>query len=339
MKKVVSLGEIMLRLTTPGFDKIEQARNFAATYGGGEANVAISLAQLGLESSYVTKIPDNPLGHTVNQFLTGLGVGTEHMIYGGERLGIYYLEKGHSIRSSKVIYDRKYSSFAMSKVSEYDFDMIFEGADWFHLSGITPALNEEMFQLSKKALQVAKQKGLTTSCDLNYRSALWTFEDAREKMAELAEYVDLCIGVEPMQLLDEDGQDIKDKYPKPISKDHYKEIMKRLQKHFDFTQIAMTFREQLSANRNRLHAMLLDGNNFYESSVTEVEIVDRVGTGDAFSAGMIYSLINEFEPQHAVDFATACFALKHTIEGDANLLLLPDVEQFLDQKGSFSIKR
>ena len=339
MKKVVSLGEIMLRLTTPGFDKIEQARNFAATYGGGEANVAISLAQLGLESSYVTKIPENPLGHTVNQFLTGLGVGTEHMIYGGERLGIYYLEKGHSIRSSKVIYDRKYSSFAMSKVSEYDFDMIFEGADWFHLSGITPALNDEMFQLSKKALQVAKQKGLTTSCDLNYRSSLWTFEDARVKMAELAEYVDLCIGVEPMQLLGEDGQDLKDRYPKPISKENYKEIMKRLQQHFDFTQIAMTFREQLSANRNRLHAMLLDGNSFYESSVTEVEIVDRVGTGDAFSAGMIYSLINEFEPQHVVDFATACFALKHTIEGDANLLLLPDVEQFLNQKGSFSIKR
>ena len=339
MKKVVSLGEIMLRLTTPGFDKIEQARNFAATYGGGEANVAISLSQLGLDSSYVTKLPDNPLGHTVNQFLTGLGVDTGHIIYGGERLGIYYLEKGHSIRSSKVIYDRKYSSFAMSKVSEYDLDVAFEGADWFHISGITPALNEEMFQLSKKALQVAKQKGLTTSCDLNYRSSLWTFEDARIKMAELAEYVDLCIGVEPMQLLGEDGQDFKDSYPKPISKENYKEIMKRLHQHFDFTHIAMTFREQLSANRNRLHAMLLDGNNFYESSVTEVEIVDRVGTGDAFSAGMIYSLMNEFDSQHAVDFATACFALKHTIEGDANLLLLPDVEQFLCQKGSFSIKR
>ncbi len=339
MKKVVTLGEIMLRLTTPGFDKIEQARNFAATYGGGEANVAISLAQLGLNSSYITKLPENPLGHTVNQFLTGLGVNIDHVIYGGDRLGIYYLEKGHSIRSSKVIYDRSGSSFAASKVSEYDLDAAFEGADWFHVSGITPALNEEMFQLSKKALQVAKQKGLTTSCDLNYRSKLWTFEDARRKMAELAEYVDLCIGVEPMQLLGEDGQDVKDSYPKPISKENYQEIMKRLQQHFGFKHIAMTFRKQMAANRNRLHAVLCDGNSFYESSEVEVEIVDRVGTGDAFSAGMIYSLINDFEPQHAVDFATACFALKHTIEGDANLLLLPDVEQFLEQKGSMDIKR
>ena len=339
MKKVVTLGEIMLRLTTPGFDKIEQARFFAATYGGGEANVAISLAQLGLDASYVTKLPKNPLGHTVNQFLTGLGVGIEHIIYGGERLGTYFYEKGHSVRASKVIYDRKYSSFAMSKVSEYDFDAIFEGADWFHLSGITPALNEGMFELSKKALQVAKEKGITTSCDLNYRSALWTFEDARRKMAELAEYVDLCIGVEPLQLLGEDGQDVKDSYSKPISKENYKEIMQRLKQHFNFQHIAMTFREQLAANRNRLHALLLANDNFYESAQVEVEIVDRVGTGDAFSSGMIYSLINEFEPQRAVDFATACFALKHTIEGDANLLLLPDVEQFLEQKGSMDIKR
>jgi 2-dehydro-3-deoxygluconokinase len=339
MKKVVTLGEIMLRLTTPGFDKIEQARNFAATYGGGEANVAISLAQLGLDTSYVTKLPENPLGHTVNQFLTGLGVGTEHIIYGGERLGIYYLEKGHSIRSSKVIYDRKYSSFAMSKVNEYDFDAIFEGADWFHLSGITPALNEGMFELSKKALQVAKEKGITTSCDLNYRSKLWTFEDARRKMAELAEYVDLCIGVEPLQLLGEDGQDVKDSYPKPISKENYKEIMQRLKEHFGFEHIVMTFRNQISVNTNILHAMLLDGDSFYESTEVEVDSVDRVGTGDAFSAGMVYALLNGFDPQHTVDFATACFALKHTIEGDANLLHLSDVEQFLAQKGSISITR
>ena len=338
MKKVVTMGEIMLRLSTPNYQKIEQSQSFDANYGGGEANVAISLSQLGLKSSFVSKLPNNSLGNSANQFLNQYGVSTDHMVYGGDRLGIYFLEKGYSIRSSKIVYDRHGSAFATSNMDEYDFKTIFAGADWFHISGITPALSEEIFNLTKKALSVAKQLGLTTSCDLNYRSSLWSFEDAREKMTELIKDVDVCIGVEPLQLLDKDGTDIKDRLPEHPDVDDYKNIMNELHKRFDIKYLAMTFRNHLSVNRNRLKTMLSDGNGFYESTEIEVDIVDRVGTGDAFSAGVIYSLINEFEPQYAINFATACFALKHTIEGDVNLHTAADIEQYVQQK-NFSIKR
>ena len=338
MKKVVTMGEIMLRLSTPNYQKIEQSQSFDANYGGGEANVAISLSQLGLKSSFVSKLPNNSLGNSANQFLNQYGVSTDHMVYGGDRLGIYFLEKGYSIRSSKIVYDRHGSAFATSNVDEYDFKTIFAGADWFLISGITPALSGEIFNLTKKALSVAKQLGLTTSCDLNYRSSLWSFEDAREKMTELIKDVDVCIGVEPLQLLDKDGTDIKDRLPEHPDVDDYKDIMNELHKRFDIKYLAMTFRNHLSVNRNRLKAMLSDGNGFYESTEIEVDIVDRVGTGDAFSAGVIYSLINEFEPQYAINFATACFALKHTIEGDVNLHTAADIEQYVQQK-NFSIKR
>lgn len=288
MKKVVTLGEIMLRLSAPNYQKIVQAQSFDA-------------------------------------------------VYGGERLGIYFFEKGYSIRSSKVYYDRKNSAFAMSKVEEYDFDTIFADADWFHISGITPALNEELFQLTKKALEMAKEKGLTTSCDLNYRSALWSFEQAREKMTELIKYVDVCIGIEPLTLLGEDGKDIKDQLPEEPSMEDYLAIMKQLHERYGIRYVAMTKRDHVSVNCNRLKAYLYDGRELYQSTEVEVDIIDRVGTGDAFSAGIIYSLISEYKPQDAVEFATGCFALKHTIERDANLIPISDVEKYMSR--SFSINR
>ena len=339
MKKVVTMGEIMLRLSTPGYQKIQQAQSFDIHYGGGEANVAIGLSQLGLNNSFVSKLPDNDLGISANQYLNRYGVETDQMVFGGDRIGIYFLEKGFSIRSSKITYDRSGSAFAGSKVAEYDFDKIFAGADWFHISGITPALNEELFQLTKKALAAAKQQGLTTSFDLNFRSSLWSFEDARRKLTELMKDVDVCIGVEPLQLLDNEGKDIKDSLPKNPTPDDYKEIMTIMHERFGFKSIAMTYRNQLSVNRHCLKALLSDGKDFYQSSEIEVEIVDRVGTGDAFTTGLIYSLINQYEPQAAVDFATASFALKHTVEGDANMFSLSDVDQFVEHKNSFSIKR
>jgi 2-dehydro-3-deoxygluconokinase len=329
----------MLRLSPPRFQKIEQAHLFEAVYGGSEANVAISLSKLGLKCSFVSKLPKNPLGVSAEEYLKKCGVLTNHMIYGGERLGIYFLEKGFSIRTSKVIYDRKGSSFSTAKLEEFEFDEIFKDADWFHVSGITPALNEELFRITKKALQVAKEKGITTSCDLNYRSTLWSFDEARKKMTELIEYVDICIGIEPLQLLDEDGTDIKDCLPKPASVRDYKEIMGLIQGQFHIKYLAMTFREIISVNRNRLKALLFDGDTFYHSSEVEVEIVDRVGTGDAFVAGLIYALFNNYNPQYAIEFATCCFALKHTIEGDANLLELSDIETFVKYKTSLSIRR
>lgn len=339
MRKVVTMGEIMLRLSAPVYQKLEQAHSFDVVYGGGEANVAISLANFGLSSSFVSKLPTNALGESAKQHLNRYHVSTDHVVYGSGRLGVYYLEKGFSLRSSKVIYDRYHSAFALSKVDEYDWDAIFEEADWFHISGITPALSEELFHLSKRALKVAKEKGITTSCDLNYRSSLWTFENAREKMTRLIPYVDVCLGVEPLQLLDKAGADIKDAYSKPLSVEDYQEIITEMHKQFQFKHVAMTFREHLSVNRNRLYALLSDGSHFYQSTEVEVEFVDRVGAGDAFSAGMIYSLIEGFEPQKAVDFATSCFALKHTIEGDANVLRTSDIEQFLAQRGSLTINR
>ena len=199
MKKVVTMGEIMLRLSTPGHQRVKQAQSFDIHYGGGEANVAIGLSQLGLNSSFVSKLPNNDLGISADEFLNRYGVETDHMVFGGDRMGIYFLEKGHSIRPSKIFYDRSGSAFAGSKAAEYDFAQIFADADWFHISGITPALNEEMFQLTSLALTAAKQQGLTTSCDLNYRSSLWSFEEARRKMTELMKNVDVCIGVEPLQ--------------------------------------------------------------------------------------------------------------------------------------------
>jgi 2-dehydro-3-deoxygluconokinase len=339
MKKVVTMGEIMLRLSAPGYQKIQQSGSFGAVYGGGEANVAISLSQLGLNTSFVSKLPDNALGESAKQYLNQFGVNTDHIIYGGDRLGIYFLEKGFSVRSSKVIYDRKHSAFSESKLEEYDFDSIFTDADWFHISGITPALNDELFYITKKALEVAKEKGITTSCDLNFRSSLWSFEDARKRMTELAEFVDICLGVEPLQLLGENGKDLKDAYQKPLSVENYQEIMTMLHERYHFKHIAMTFRENLSVNRNRLNAMLSDGNEFYVSPKVEVEFVDRVGGGDSFSAGMVYALIQNYQPQDAINFATACFALKHTIEGDANLLHHSDIEQFVKQKESLTISR
>lgn len=329
----------MLRLSPPRFQIIEQAHAFDAVYGGGEANVAISLSRLGLRSSFISKLPNNPLGVSAEQYLNRFGVTTDHMLYGGDRLGIYFLEKGYSIRSSKVFYDRKNSAITTARLEEFDFDAIFADADWFHVSGITPALNDELFTITKKALKKAKENGLTTSCDLNYRSALWPFDVARKKMTELIEYVDVCIGVEPLELLDENGNDIKDQLPKPATLDDYKDVILEIQKRYDIQYLAMTYRDVLSVNRNRLSAMLSDGTNFYKSDEIEVEIVDRVGAGDAFSAGMIYSLITGMDLQKAIEFATGSFAMKHTIEGDVNLLEVSDIENFIKNKDALSIKR
>lgn len=339
MKKVVTLGEIMLRLTPPNYQKIEQAQSFYSVYGGGEANVAVSLSQFGLRSSFVSKLPKNPLGKSAEQYLQRYGVQTNHMRYGGERLGIYFLEKGFSVRPSTVLYDRQFSSFAMAKINEFDWDVIFEEADWFHVSGITPALNEEIFTLTKTALIAAKKKGLMTSLDLNYRSSLWTFETARVKMTELLPYVDVCIGVEPLQLLDVSGEDLKDQFPYPYSLEDSKKIITLLHERYHLKYIAMTFRESLAVNRNRVKVMLSNGESFYESEEVEVEVVDRVGTGDAFSAGIIYGLIQQLQNESVVDFALGCFALKHTIEGDANILNKADIDQYIENKHSLFIKR
>lgn len=332
MKRVVTLGEMLLRLSPENYQKIEQTRNFSTHYGGAEANVAVGLANLGIPVSYVTKLPNHALGWSAKHYLNQFGVNTDHILYGGERLGLYYLEQGYSIRPSKVIYDRKHSSFSQSKREEYDFEDLFKDADWFHITGITPALSDELFEISKEALIKAKSLGLKTSCDLNYRSALWTFQTARKKMTELLPYVDVCIGIEPLILLNEEGIDIKDEFQEPRSHEDVMRIMKEMEKQFGFTEIAVTFRDHLSVSHNKLSAMLYDGKHFYQSKEFDVEFIDRVGGGDAFAVGLIYGLFNDHEMQEVINFATATFALKHTIVGDACLFYKDEIDRLLNQE-------
>ena len=329
----------MLRLSPPGYQKINQANYFDIHYGGGEANVSIGLAQLGLNSVFVSKIPNNEVGSSAIQFLNRYGVDTKHVVLGEGRLGIYFLEKGYSIRPSKILYDRKNSSFCTSKLDEYNLTEIFSDADWFHVSGITPALTPDIFDLTENFLKEAKKQGVTVSFDLNYRSCLWSFEEARAKISRLMNYVDICIGIEPLQLLDKDGTDIKDKIDKKLNSDYYKEIMPLICQKYKFKQIAMTFRKEQLVNHHKLKSVLYDNNKFFYSKEVSVDIVDRVGTGDAFSTGLIYGLVNNFSPQETIDFANAVFSLKHTIEGDANIFTYLEVNQYIKHSESFSIKR
>jgi len=339
MKRVVTLGEIMLRLSPPDYKRITQATSLDVVYGGGEANVAVSLANLGIEAIFVTKLPNHSLGSSAVQYLNKYGVDTSSVIRGGERVGIYFLEKGYSIRPSAVIYDRANSAFALSNPNEYNFGKVFESADWFHFSGITPALSESCFDITLKALQEAKRQGIIVSCDLNYRKKLWDFSEARRVMTKLMEYVDVCIGVEPLALLDENGKDRKDDILKAHTPEEYKEVFSLLKQRFGFKYIAATSRKSLSAHRNILQAMLSDGIHTYTSAAHEVEIIDRVGGGDAFSAGLIYGLIHGYDLKHATEFANASFVLKHTIHGDGSLITTSEIEQYIQSNGNTLINR
>ncbi|WP_017471354.1 sugar kinase [Amphibacillus jilinensis] len=339
MKNIVTFGEILLRLTTPGFKTIKQSQSFDGVFGGGEANVAMALAQYGFNVNFVTKVPKHALGRSAMQFLNYFGVNTDHVVYDEQRLGVYFLEKGYSIRPTRVIYDREQSSFACSKINDYDFDIIFENVDWFHLGGITPALSEELFEISLVALEIAQKKGVKTSCDLNYRKSLWSFKSARAKMSILMKNIDVCFGIEPLELPTYDDQDYKDRCEKPFSEEEIKKIMSQLKEMYQFTQIVHTFRTEKSVNQNEISAIVMDDQGFFKSKTVDVQIVDRVGTGDAFAAGMIYGLLQFDSMQKTIDFATASFALKHTIEGDANILDLSDILHFMNADHPLSIIR
>lgn len=339
-KKVITLGEIMLRLSTPGYQRFVQAQSFDVVYGGGEANVAVSLANYGLDSHFVTKLPNNPLGQSALNHLRRFGVQTDYICRGGERLGIYFLETGASMRPSKVIYDRANSSIAQAKVADFDFDAIFDGADWFHFTGITPALSKEAATLTEHALQVAKAKGVTVSVDLNYRKNLWTPEQAQKTMTHLMQYVDVCIGNE------EDAD--KTLGFKPGTYDvtsgnlelqGYKDIFMQMKEKFGFKLIATSLRESFSASDNAWSALIYDGSKFHHSKKYDVRIVDRVGGGDSFSAGLIYGLLTDMSPSDALEFSVAASALKHTIPGDFNHVTVEEVSQLVAGDASGRVQR
>ena len=339
-KKVVTFGEIMLRLAPEGYYRFVQADTLGATYGGGEANVAVSLANYGFDACYVTKLPTHEIGQAAVNSLRRFGVNTDYITRGGKRVGIYFLEKGASQRPSKVIYDRAGSAIAEAVKEDFNWKEIFDGAAWFHFTGITPALNDEVAAICLEACKAAREAGVKISCDLNYRKKLWSKEKAGQVMGELCEYVDVCIANE------EDAADVfgihasnTDVTTGKVNKEGYKEVAKKLADRFGFEKVAITLRESLSANDNNWSAMLYDNGEFFFSKQYKMHIVDRVGGGDSFGGGLIYSLLTGKDTQAAVEFAVAASALKHSIEGDYNMVTLSEVEKLAGGDGSGRIQR
>ena len=339
-KKVVTLGEIMMRLSTPGYERFVQSDSFDVTYGGGEANVAAAICNYGNNGTFVTKVPDNALGQAAINHLRRYGVDTQFIAKGGQRLGIYFLETGASMRASQVIYDRAGASIADAEVKEFNFDKILEGADWFHTTGITPALSDKCAAVAEAALKAAKAKGITTSIDLNYRKKLWSKEKAREIMTKLCQYVDVCIGNEE----DADttlgfkakGTDIT---KGELNLEGYKDVFKQMKEKFNFKYIASTLRESHSASDNGWSALVYDGKEFYHTRQYEVRIVDRVGSGDSFASGFIHGLVTGMAMKDAAEFGVAASALKHTIPGDLNHATVKEVMDLVQGDASGRVQR
>lgn len=338
--KVVTFGEIMLRLSPNGYLRFLQDDQFQATFGGGEANVAVSLANFGLDSMYVTKLPEHAIGQAAVNSLRYFGVDTSKIARGGERIGVYYMEKGASQRGSVCIYDRKYSAIQQAKPEDFDWDAIFEGADWFHFTGITPALGGEMVEICRQACIAAKAKNVKISCDLNYRGKLWTREEAKIAMTDLCQYVDVCIANE------EDAKDVfgiaaknTDITGGKLDREGYKSVAEQLAATFGFEKVAITLRSSISANDNDWAAMLYDGKEYYFSKTYHLHIVDRVGGGDSFGAGLIYALLTGKDNQSAIEFAVAASALKHSIEADFNRVTVKEVEKLAGGDGSGRVQR
>ena len=339
-QKIVTFGEIMMRLNPEGYLRFVQAEKFEASYGGGEANVAVSLANYGLNASYVTKLPENPLGVAARNEVRRFGVGTDDIVWGGPRLGLYFAEKGASQRGSKVVYDRAGSSMALAKRGDFDWKRILKGATWFHFTGITPALGGECPAICLDALKYCRAHKITVSCDLNYRGKLWTRQEAGKCMAKLVPYVDVLIANEA------DAADVfgivgkgSDVESGKLEKAGYVSVAEQLVKRFGCRKVAITLRTSLSAFDNRWAGMLYDGKRAYFSKEYDLHIVDRVGGGDSFGGGLIYSLVTGKGPQAAIEFAVAASALKHSIEHDFNHVSVAEVEQLAAGNGTGRVQR
>ena len=340
MPKVITFGELMLRLAPEGYGRFTDSPKFLATFGGAEANVAVSLANYNIDAAFVTKLPANDIGQAAINSMRRFGVDTSKIKRGGPRVGIYYLEKGASQRASKVIYDRAGASIALASPDDFDWDSIFDGADWFHFTGITPALGGNLPAICEEACKIAKVKGIKISCDLNYRKNLWSRDEAGKVMGGLMQYVNVCIANE------EDAYDVfgikaadTDISSGKLSHDGYKSVAEQLAKRFGFEKVAITLRGSISASDNNWAGMLYDGTEYYFSKNYTIHIVDRVGGGDSFGSGLIYSLITGKSAQDALEFAVAASCLKHTIEGDFNLVSVDEVEKLSGGDGSGRVQR
>jgi 2-dehydro-3-deoxygluconokinase len=339
--KIVTFGEIMLRLSPAGLNnRFVQADQFDVVYGGGEANVAVSCANYGHEAYFVTKLPAHEIGQSALNALRRYGVKTDFIARGGKRLGVYYLESGSAMRPSKVIYDRAGSSIAEASVEDFDFDAIMEGADWFHWSGITPAISDKAAELTRLACEAAKRHGATVSVDLNFRKKLWTKEKAQSIMRPLMQYVDVCIGNEEDAELCLGFKPDADVEGGKTDAEGYKAIFEQMKKEFGFKYVISTLRESLSASHNGWKAMIYNGEEFYVSKRYDIlPIVDRVGGGDSFSGGVIHGLLTKPTQGEALEFAVAASALKHTINGDFNLVSAEEVEALAGGDGSGRVQR
>lgn len=340
MARAVTFGEIMLRLAPEGYYRFIQADRFGATYGGGEANVAASLAQFGLDAAFVTKLPENEIGQGAVNYLRRFGVDTGEILRGGDRIGIYFLEKGASQRASKVIYDRAYSSIATATADDFDWERIFNGVNWFHFTGITPALGDGLAEICHVACKCAKEKGITISCDLNFRKNLWSEEKAGRIMADLMGYVDIFIANEG------DAANLfgirakgADANIGEVSHEGCMSTAEQLLNRFGFSQVAFTMRESISANDNNWAGMLYDGKEWFFSEKYPVHIVDRVGCGDSFAAGLIYASLANMSTRDIVEFAAAAGCLKHSVEGDFNMVSEDEVRNIVGGQTSGRIQR
>ena len=340
MAKVVTLGEIMLRLSTPGNRRFVQSDSFDVVYGGGEANVAVSCANYGHDAYFVTKLPTHEIGQAAVNSLRRYGVNTQYIARGGDRVGIYYAETGASMRPSKVIYDRAGSSIAEANPEDFDFDAIMEGADWFHWSGITPAISDKAAVLTKLACEAAKRHGVTVSVDLNFRKKLWTSEKAISIMRPLMEYVDVCIGNEEDAELCLGFKPEADVEAGNTGAEGYKGIFKQMAETFGFKYVISTLRESYSATHNGWKALIYNGKEFYESKHYDINpIIDRIGGGDSFSGGVIHGLLTKANQGEALEFAVAASALKHTINGDFNLVSASEVESLAGGNANGRVQR
>ena len=340
MKKIVTFGEIMLRLAPKGYLRFLQEPEFEATFGGGEANVAVSLANFGADVTFITKLPQNDIGEAAVRDLRKYGVDTSMITRGGDRVGIYYLEKGASQRPSKVIYDRAWSSISQAVEEDFNWNEIFADAQWFHFTGITPALGKNVARICMEAVKVAKRQGLTVSCDLNYRKNLWTTEEAGQTMGELMQYVDVCIAneedAEKVFGIHAEGTDVT---KGSLSKEGYVQVAQKLKDRFGFKYVTITLRTSISASDNKWAAMLYNGKESFFSKEYTVHIVDRVGGGDSFGAGLIYSMVSDMQDQECLEFVVAASCLKHSIEGDFNRVTVKEVLSLAGGDGSGRVQR
>ena len=338
--KIVTMGEILLRLSTPGNRRFVQSSSFDIVYGGGEANVAVSCANYGHDAYFVSKLPIHEIGQSAVNELRKFGVKTDFIARGGERVGIYFLESGASMRPSKIIYDRANSAIAQADIEDFDFDAIMAGASWFHWSGITPAISDKSAELTRLACEAAKRHGVTVSVDLNFRKKLWTKEKAQSIMRPLMEYVDVCIGNEEDAELCLGFKPDADVEGGHTDAEGYKGIFEQMAKAFNFKYVISTLRESFSATHNGWKAMIYNGSEFYVSKRYDITpIIDRVGGGDSFSGGIIHGLLTKENQAEALEFAVAASALKHTINGDANLVSLEEVEALVGGDASGRVQR